>query len=208
MHGLVFALLMMLTAVLEGITTVSVPQQNPWDVIRHQVSNQETEIRTFEHRLENLQVILDALREQMHTSSLTHKDQIKGSTGALEQKLGMLENIAKSLSADLQQLKIHANETTHALDLYKKTLLEYDQRFKLQAQNIDHLSSALGTILDALQLKGEVAINEPGEKQYKIKSGDRLDKIAKANGTTVKEIMLLNNMSSDKIVEGKTIKIP
>lgn len=166
--------------------------QNPWDTIRHQLNNQEIEIRSFEHRLENLQVILDHMREQMqsHSSSTT-----------LELKMGALENIAKSLAADLQQLKSHANETTNVLQGYKKMLQEHEQRFSHHAQNIEHLSGALSVVLDK-----EIATSE--EKLYKIKSGDRLDKIAKTYGTTVKELMRINNLTSDKIVEGKTLKVP
>ena len=46
------------------------------------------------------------------------------------------------------------------------------------------------------------------EEIYVIKSGDRLEKIAKAHGTTVKTLQRLNNLSSDRLVVGKQLKIP
>jgi LysM repeat protein len=47
-----------------------------------------------------------------------------------------------------------------------------------------------------------------GEQTYKVKSGDTLTKIAKANGTTVKAIESENNLSTTKIKVGQKLKIP
>jgi LysM repeat protein len=47
-----------------------------------------------------------------------------------------------------------------------------------------------------------------GEEIYKVKSGDTLTKIAKANGTTVKAIETENNLTTAKIKVGQKLKIP
>lgn len=184
----------LLQGLLEGVTIPGPStQSNNIEALRHQVSNQEIEMRCFEHKLENLQTILESLRDQLNQATASHQDQLKNSS---------LENLYRGLTADMQQLKAHANETTTLLQTYRKTLLEYEQRFKVQSQNIENLTAALQTVLDGYQGV------EAGEKLYKIKSGDRLDKIAKAHGTTVKELMRINQLNSpDKIVEGKTIKV-
>jgi LysM repeat protein len=49
---------------------------------------------------------------------------------------------------------------------------------------------------------------DTGEEIYKVKSGDTLTKIAKANGTTVKAIESENNLSTTKIKVGQKLKIP
>ena len=49
---------------------------------------------------------------------------------------------------------------------------------------------------------------DAGAEIYKVKSGDTLTKIAKANGTTVKRIMSENNLTTTRIVVGKKLKIP
>lgn len=171
------------------------------DSLRHQVSNQEVEIRTFERKLENLQTILEGVQEEVQTGADLNKNQLKDNSTALEVKIYALESAVKGLTADLQQLRTHANETTSTLQTFKKTLIEYEQRFKTQNQNIDNLTVALNSLVEAIQGPKET-------KLYKIKSGDSLDKIAKANGTTVKELMKLNNLSSpEKIVIGKTLKL-
>ncbi len=187
---------------------VNPPSQNSPDSLRLQVGNHEIEIRTLEHKLESFQVILESMQDQLQDTTTAQKEQIKGSSNALEVKIGSLENAIKGLTADLQQLKTHANESTAAIQGYKKALLDYELRFKAQNQNIENLSAALQTILDALQIKSDMpAIADSGIKTYKIKNGDSLDKIAKATGVSVKEIMRINNLSSDKIVVGKTLKL-
>ena len=184
------------------------PSQNPQDSLRLQVGNHEIEIRTFEHKLESFQSILESVQEQLQDTASLQKEQIKGASGALEMKINSLESVVKGLVADLQQLKTHANESSAAFQGYKKALLDHEQRFKVQNQNIENLSAALQTILDALQIKTDApVISDSSVKTYKIKNGDSLDKIAKATGVSVKELMRINHLSSDKIVVGKTLKL-
>jgi LysM repeat protein len=47
-----------------------------------------------------------------------------------------------------------------------------------------------------------------GEQIYVVKSGDTLSKIATDHGTTVKALRAANNLTSDRIVVGKKLKIP
>jgi LysM repeat protein len=49
---------------------------------------------------------------------------------------------------------------------------------------------------------------ETANGDYKVKSGDNLTTIATAHGTTVKALRSLNNLKSDRITVGQTLKIP
>lgn len=49
---------------------------------------------------------------------------------------------------------------------------------------------------------------ESSVKTYKVKSGDNLMKIAKSHGVSVKEIRAANNLKTDRITVGQSIKIP
>ena len=178
------------------------------DVLRHQVENQETELRTFENKVESLNAILESLRDQIQDSAAAQKEQWKGNSNSLEMKISALENSAKSLTADLKQLQSHANETSSALLLFKQKLTELDQRIQGQNKNIENLQAALQTLMDAFQMKADLGSTPVSGKSYKVKSGDTLEKIAKANGTTVQVLKELNGMTSDKIVVGKTLKLP
>lgn len=52
------------------------------------------------------------------------------------------------------------------------------------------------------------AAGETTIKSYKVKSGDNLNKIAKNNGVTVKQLRAANNLRTDQIKVGQTLKIP
>lgn len=43
---------------------------------------------------------------------------------------------------------------------------------------------------------------------YTIEPGDTLSQIAKRSGTSVARLMEMNNLSSDRIIAGKPLKIP
>jgi LysM repeat protein len=179
------------------------------DMLRHQLNNQEAEIRTFEQKLESLDAILDTLRDQLKESSQNHKEMVKGSSSTLEGKIATLETTAKTLTQDLKQLHSHANESSQALAAFKDKLQEIEKRQTAQNKNIDNLQSAVQSILEALQIKSDPAPTQSaGGKTYKIKNGDTLEKIAKAHNTTIQALKEINGMNSDKIVVGKTLKIP
>lgn len=52
------------------------------------------------------------------------------------------------------------------------------------------------------------AVGESVTKTYKVKSGDNLGKIGKAFGVTPKQLRAANNLKTDQIKVGQTLKIP
>jgi LysM repeat protein len=52
------------------------------------------------------------------------------------------------------------------------------------------------------------ASGESVTKNYKVKSGDNLGKIGKAFGVTPKQLRAANNLKTDRITVGQTLKIP
>jgi cell envelope opacity-associated protein A len=56
--------------------------------------------------------------------------------------------------------------------------------------------------------KSKSGSSKGASRSYVIKRGDTLGAIAQRNGTTVSKIKAANGMSSDKIREGKSLKIP
>lgn len=174
--------------------------------LNHRIENQETEIRAFEQKIESLDAVLEGLRDQIEEVAISQKEHLQGNSNALEMKIAALESVNKGLVADLKLLQSHANETTAAFQGFKQKFGEWEKKFQSQNQNIENLQGALQTLVDAFQLKTE--LNLPGEKSYKIKMGDTLEKIAKQHGTTIQALKELNGISSDKIVVGKTLKIP
>lgn len=169
--------------------------------LQHELSNQATELRMFEERVDNQETIIANLRQQVQNATQTNRELLKSNSNSFENKIDTLDTSNKGLIADLQQLKTHANDTVAALAKCQQRLQELEQSAAQQNQNIVHLQSALQGIVEALGVKDN-------QKSYQIKSGDSLEKIAKAHSTTIKAIKELNQMTNDKIVVGRTIQIP
>lgn len=69
-------------------------------------------------------------------------------------------------------------------------------------------ADALGIDIETDESKIKTAVGL-GSKQYKVKKGDTLFKIARANGITLSEILKANpNINPDKLSIGDTIKLP
>jgi LysM repeat protein len=67
-------------------------------------------------------------------------------------------------------------------------------------------ASTSSTTSGAASLSGSSGATSPDV--YVVKSGDTLGKIAKANGTTTREIQRLNNLSTTQIKVGQKLKLP
>jgi LysM repeat protein len=78
------------------------------------------------------------------------------------------------------------------------TKLKVNQKLVIPAATADNSATAAATTTST----------DTGEAIYKVKSGDTLTKIAKANGTTVKLIESENNLTTTKIKVGQKLKIP
>ncbi len=67
---------------------------------------------------------------------------------------------------------------------------------------------AATTSSNGAQATPGASATDAGGDVYVVKSGDTLGKIAKAHGTTVKELESLNNLSTTKIKVGEKLKLP
>ncbi|QLH36442.1 MAG: hypothetical protein HWD61_10145 [Parachlamydiaceae bacterium] len=72
------------------------------DDLRHQVNNHEIEIKTYDEKVQNLESIIDSLRQQTADSAQAHKDALKDSSVSLDSKINSLEITTKGLVADLK----------------------------------------------------------------------------------------------------------
>lgn len=188
--------------------------QSSLETLKHKVRNQETEIRVFEEKLENLDTIIESVREEFSDASKSQKEQIKTNSGSLETRLTSLETSVKGILTDLKQFQAFTAESSAALALYQKKITDFEKSIALQNQNMDDMQAAIGALSEVLQIKhgvapkSSVAITAGSDAVYMVKEGDSLEKIAKANRTTIKAIKELNSLTSDRIVVGKQLKIP
>ncbi len=197
----------------EDAATMLREMRDSVDDIRHEVSNHEHEIRTFEEKLNNQELTMDSLRQQITDSSQAHKDLLKGNSQSTEEKIVTLDATTKGLVADLRQLKSHANDTTAALAQYKQKLADLEKIIEAQNQSLDNMQAALRSLVDAMQMPLAVNPNDKtsfsdSSKLYRVKNGDSLEKIARMHQTTVKAIKDLNGLANDRIIVGQKLQIP
>lgn len=177
------------------------------DDLRHEISNHETEIKTYDEKLHNLETIIDSLRQQSTDVAQGHKEALKDSSATLEMKINSLETTTKGLVADLKQFKNHANETASAISQYKQKLTDLEKVLEIQNQNIESLQTAIRSLTDVLQVNNNLSVSSTG-KIYRVASGDSLEKIARKHSTTIQAIKDLNGLTHDRIIVGQTLKMP
>ncbi len=173
--------------------------------LRQRAHNIEVEVSQVEHRFDNLELIVNGLRNQMEDFAKVYKDQADVAKVTLESRIGNLEHTSTRVFSDLQLVKNHVNDFSGVISQYKQQLQVLEQNSKLQNQNIENLQTALKVLTEALRVgeDQEIAPNE-----YKVKAGDSLEKIAQTHGTTVKAIKELNDLTSDRIRINLKLKLP
>lgn len=181
-------------------------EQHNLESVRHEVNNHEAELRMLEERINNQEQTLSSLRQQLIDALQVNKDLVKGSTTTMEGKLQALDTLMKAIQQDLSQLKTHANEISAALNKNQQKIQELERTAQQQGQNTDNLHTAVQALTDALQLKE--CPTTSSQKGYRVKSGDSLQKIAKAHGTTTRALKELNQLKNDRILIGQTLQIP
>lgn len=198
----------------QDLTATMREVRDTMSLLRHEVQNHDAEIKMFDERVNNQDSTLSSLRQQIQDGNQANKESIKTGLNSLEHKIASLEATNKGLVEDIQQFKKHANESSTVLTQYKQRIAELEKTIALQSQTLTHMQEALGSLMEALDLKEGTkskasAINSSdGKKRYRIKSGDSLGEIARANHTTIKALKELNHLNTDEIVAGKTLELP
>jgi chromosome segregation ATPase len=175
------------------------------DDMRHEIGNHETEMKMFDEKLKNLETALDSIRQQLLDLKQTHKEILKSTSQDFEAKLGNLDLITKSLAADLKTIKSTIHE---AFTPVKGRIGDLEKIAETQNQNIENLQTALRSLMEILQVKEGLKNSDSSSQTYKVKSGDSLEKIAKAHQITIDALKTVNNLSNDRIITGQKLLIP
>ncbi len=177
------------------------------DEMRHEMSNHESEIRTFEEKLANQEVIIEALREQNLSLSKTNQDNTKNLLANLEMKINSLDTNLKGLKADL-------HESALKFRLFADKTTEVEKILSIHSKNLVEFQSALSSLMNILEVKSDLnatfnsGAHDKEPRIHRVQPGDSLAKIAKAYHTNIKLIKEANDLIPDRIVMGQSIKIP
>lgn len=169
--------------------------------MQHELGNNQHEIKVFDERLGTLDASLDAIRLELQGLKAQSKDKLR--TLDIEGRLGNLDLMAKGLTADIKTFKTQLNETTTALGQFKARFSSLEKIIESQNQNIDALQAAMRMLTESTPAKE----GAKATKTYTVKSGDALEKIARANQMSIEEIKELNGLTTAKIIVGQKLLI-
>lgn len=182
--------------------------QSSLDSCRLQIANHDTELKMFENKLDNFETILEAFNQQIDDLGKNQKDILKKSGETAGGKFQNLESTQKKMIEDLKKLQSHSNDASTSLIQSTQKLAELEKVINIQNQTIDQLKATVKVLMDLIQDKSGFAADQgTSGKTYKIQPGDNLEKIAKAQQTTVQKLKEWNGLTTDKIVVGKVLKI-
>jgi LysM repeat protein/outer membrane murein-binding lipoprotein Lpp len=168
----------------------------PIDTLRHHIANHESELQSLDAKLQNLEEMIDTIRQQQHSHAKDLQDSFQRSGRQEEAKLILLEGQLKELSAQLTPLRTATEGTALQIQRLEKSLTAQEAHI----QSLQNSMKALVALLDDPE-EGAVDI-------YQVKSGDSLDKIAQRQKVSVKSIKELNGLTNDKIIVGQKLRIP
>jgi LysM repeat protein len=187
--------------------------------LKHEIRNHESEIRTFENKLQNQEAAFDQLRQQLIDDVQSQRDfvrasniNLEGKTETLDQAIQNLEMLVRNMMADLRQMKTQANDSVAVLGQYKQKISELENLLHTQSQHMQNLEAALQSMMEVWQAKEaarEIALKaNEAVKTYKVQPGDSLEKIARAQKVSVQALRDANQLTNDRIIVGQTLKIP
>lgn len=112
-----------------------------------------------------------------------------------------------TLGAIAKRHKITLRALTEANPTVDPAKLKLGQTIHLPVSP-EAAASAGGAAGSGMGAGAGAAAAAPGVVNYVVKSGDTLTRIAKAHGTTLKELRTLNKLKTDRINVGQKLKVP
>lgn len=177
--------------------------------LKHEQDNIEVELRLFEGKLNTLEESLSLLRQEMDEKQQANQRLLASSLAESQDSIVRFQGTLNGFVADLRELKTHANDLEVSFSQYKRRFGEFEQLVDRHTRNITNLEAAIRT-LTTLVKEGSApaAAAIASGNRYKVKSGDTLEKIAKANQVTVKQLKEANQLKNDLIIVGQELVVP
>jgi LysM repeat protein len=153
---------------------------------KHRVSTEElyAEVLSLREYLQGTEMEIKILEEKVESQTI---DQQKRRITQIEKTIQQLQNKLDSLSV----------KTTDSLSQHNNHIEQLDKKL----EEIKKLRSMLSHLSKSTN-------GEQNENLYIVQQGDSLIKIARLHNTSVKSLKELNDLPSDQIFVGQTIKIP
>lgn len=168
--------------------------------VKHELHSARVEINLLEEKLAKQEKSISFGKQQEGT---LHKEKtlFSAQLDALEKKIDRLEKTLDKALIDVRNLNASENKSIAKIEEIESAIQRQEKRF----DEIGKLKSTLTTISKAIGQSVKTA--HTASQSYQVKSGDSLEKIARAHCMTVEQIKQLNQLSHDKIIIGQELKV-
>ncbi len=175
--------------------------------IRHQMTNQEEEIRKLRERLDNDARAVDSVREDTEKLQDFTRTALRDHSETLDTATANFKANHEHLHQDLQQLQQYANSVKELMEQYHRRIQSLEVSVDRHTAGLKSLEAAVQSLIEAFPT-ADKATAQADDSVYRIVDGDTLEKIARRNHTTIRRIKEVNGLTSDRIIVGQKLKIP
>lgn len=175
---------------------------------RRRLDQASSEFMILDSKLRNQGGELNKLQAAVKSERSSKSGELALKTSDLERRLAAVVAEQKEILKDLRRIAEHGNTVSTTLNQYaeKVTSLEREmsKRDKHLERQLSDLKKGMGSLI-AFMDKGDTGT---GASAYTVRSGDSLEKIARAHHTSIKAIKELNQLTSDLIIVGQKLMMP
>jgi len=170
--------------------------------IANRLHNCEIEVNMLKNSISTQEQARESLQKEVSKLLLATRETLNNNQKGSAQQQKSFSSTVEKLQQDLQTLKNHSNELSKSVNTLSKTIQEVKEGEKQNGRAIKELESALRAL--TLAMGGDKV---PSKDSYIVKSGDSLDKIARAHKTSVKKLMDINNLKDSNIRPGQSLDL-
>jgi len=154
-----------------------------------------SEIAQLTHTLHGYSVDMQLLEEKVSNLSMKKRELLSESSEQMQQKIDQLESVVANLKINLEQSKKQHQFLTDG-QLQRLSSLE---------NKVSQHETSLHMIKDVKHMLGTLKENS---QTYVVSNGDTLEGISRKFGVKITDLKTANQLISDQIQVGQTLKIP
>ncbi len=174
-------------------------------VLSNRLHNAEVEIDMLKKSIESQEDSRATLERDVRQLMKATKESSKETSQDALKRAQAVEKQLEKLVQDMKEIKSHSNDLTKMVNDFSKSLTTLEDKFDSQAKTIQSLEKAMRSL--TMALKGSTMSSSDKTSVYIVKSGDSLEKIAKAHKMTVQSLKEINNLTSNTIRQGQELKV-
>lgn len=166
------------------------------ETLRYTLRSQQSELHMLQERFEDYEAQLDLLRNDFKRALKEQDEAAVQSLQKLTLRVQESEQENKELRRDLAMLVDHFKEVQTLIESLQTTLQQQMKKGQLLEKTLSTLISSLSPSLNL-----ETA-------EHKVQAGETLEKIARKYGISIRLLKEQNQLETDRIRVGQTLKLP